>query len=1461
MANVVSRQTGSFAWFGTSETVAITSVDPAKTIVQAQYRGTEAGSDRQAFSVELASATSLQFERIDRNGDTTIEWEVIEFDDAGLTVQHLSGLAIGANAITAVDLSRTVPISSGNTTLAGDDRARNYVELELTSTTALTARYRTGWPVAGVIAQVLELPPADVESLQVVSTAAVPFAAAITSVDETKTLTFGTGYADSTDQINNNGHGTLDLASATSLAAVRSDGTATAITTDYTAYILELTGSDVQRVSEVFSPTDLSLTAAISAVDDTVTSVFAGGWAGNVRWKQGDSLTTSANSEGAFTATLSGTTGVDFERGIAGTTGGSSSPLAQVVEWGSAAGPAPAAVTGGELASVSALSEGTPALLPVAVTAAALITLSAFSEGTPTPLPVAVTGDALATVSAFDEGTRVVLPVGVTGDALATLSALSEGTPALLPVAVAGDDLATVSALDDGSPTHLAVGRTGDDLATVSAFSEGAAAAPTVVVGFSTFVPTAYSGNRDASEPGTRIAYIDPTLGSDVTGEYYYWDGTQVVDSTTGTYGTDPLNPTGAIQPFATATGHLREGGDGFTGTRHPDWVLMKRGESFPAFGSPRNVGVSPEQPALIGAYGNPADPRPTIDISSRSFFWTSAGRTRIAYTVCLSLDMDGRGAVARERGVGCLIQVNPENLVGDPHAWHWFEDMRIRATRYAVEVQAGPIGDATVTLNRCYVGDTWDDTALNQGVYNSRDNPRVRAYDSTFYRNGYPVDPTLSSDPERNILDRNFYLGGGTQLGAELSGIISAYGGSGGPQLRHGGIMQDSLVIEGYWFTSASSNGTDAQWLAARSGSSFEFRDNVQLVWQNDTPNAPSTWGSISQPGNGWIFVHGFGGTFERNIISGQVLTDLGVGAAGRDAINLEGAPSESGGVIPRDVTVRDNIVYEMPGLNVTGTVWDQITGFEYTGNVWVDRNGTGTAVDVASGIADADIGTAFDAFSDNSFYTDQAAPFDGRDLPTWLSATGVTNTGNTVAARSGAAAAEGWTAPERTLKTYCEDVLGLTVTSLTGMPEFFALAEDNRIGAWDERLTGRAVVNYIREGFALPALSGDPVVPSRSGDALATVSALDEGTAVALGPGAVTSDELATVSALDEGIVVPLAAARTGDPLATVSALDEGSPTLPLPGRNGDDLATVSALADGTPVSLPAPVTGGELATVSGLEEGIPTPPVDRSPVLGLLPWRWWLDAESDRLTTVDGQVTEWRSLGTSPVTLSDVPPFPGPDAVGGRVFFDLGDTAPDFSGAHQLAGPAGGLGSDNTDMTWWMAYRADADFDASPYAAVPFNPTTPLIGSLAVFRSPTLALVESLDGLRLLFMDGPEITASARAVVGPVPQETGTRNLFRITINTTAGTLEFAEVISGYSATVALATSDGWSEAGSGVAMGRGSWGALLAVDQVVTGATRDTVEAYLISRWLPDTFRSVIVLSTPLSRIIPLVTEIP
>lgn len=53
--------------------------------------------------------------------------------------------------------------------------------------------------------------------------------------------------------------------------------------------------------------------------------------------------------------------------------------------------------------------------------------------------------------------------------------------------------------------------------------------------------------------------------------------------------------------------------------------------------------------------------------------------------------------------------------------------------------------------------------------------------------------------------------------------------------------------------------------------------------------------------------------------------------------------------------------------------------------------------------------------------------------------------------------------------LRTYCEEVLGLTVESLTGLPEFMEGALENRLGSWDDRYTARAVVNYIREGFGL--------------------------------------------------------------------------------------------------------------------------------------------------------------------------------------------------------------------------------------------------------------------------------------------------------------------------------------------------------------------------------------------------------
>jgi hypothetical protein len=68
--------------------------------------------------------------------------------------------------------------------------------------------------------------------------------------------------------------------------------------------------------------------------------------------------------------------------------------------------------------------------------------------------------------------------------------------------------------------------------------------------------------------------------------------------------------------------------------------------------------------------------------------------------------------------------------------------------------------------------------------------------------------------------------------------------------------------------------------------------------------------------------------------------------------------------------------------------------------------------------------------------------------------------------ASRAEAAAAEGWSGPDRTLKTYLES-LGLEVTSDDGFIEFFTLARQQRKGNWQTAFTSEELNQYIRAGF----------------------------------------------------------------------------------------------------------------------------------------------------------------------------------------------------------------------------------------------------------------------------------------------------------------------------------------------------------------------------------------------------------
>jgi hypothetical protein len=338
--------------------------------------------------------------------------------------------------------------------------------------------------------------------------------------------------------------------------------------------------------------------------------------------------------------------------------------------------------------------------------------------------------------------------------------------------------------------------------------------------------------------------------------------------------------------------------------------------------------------------------------------------------------------------------------------------------------------------------------------------------------------------------------------MGHTYRNIISADGGSGGPQMRLGGLCENSLIIEGYWFSATSSNKPVNTWLAAegQKGRSAVVRNNVQFVFKYPSPRDPDTGDASdnrAQPGNGYKMGGvTFGAVAEGNIISGAMLTDdlgfaehrhgSGLGFDARHMTYQDGKTYAQKGN-----TYRGNIVYRTrSGLSVGGD-WTAVTGHRVTNNVFVVGEPARVNRDT-----DALASASQLSVQHNRFYT-------GEDLPAadWM------GEGNTVRPYADAAKAEGWPDPNRTLKRYVTEVLHLTLLDWSddprlapekvaqrveagepydpmGLKTFMAVATNMRKGGtnpipangkpswtgdypWDARFTGQAVVNWVREGF----------------------------------------------------------------------------------------------------------------------------------------------------------------------------------------------------------------------------------------------------------------------------------------------------------------------------------------------------------------------------------------------------------
>lgn len=621
---------------------------------------------------------------------------------------------------------------------------------------------------------------------------------------------------------------------------------------------------------------------------------------------------------------------------------------------------------------------------------------------------------------------------------------------------------------------------------------------------------------NDERDTGSKILFFDPEAGDNQSAQVYWWNGTHIIDSAGNTqndegeiYGTNPLEPNlNAIAPFATLTG-MRGNADGDLRIRthhrsqyrvagYPDWFLFRRGAEHTLFDGALAGGRSGMEPMVVAAYGPKEDGRAIFNPQVTTIEYN--GNERETTSNPLGAHAGGEDPVffhmvyaglelhIRIGNLGTHTARSPSGGVPTLHV----EDCKLIAAPMVYLARESYIYRSVSVFN-------FNPDAHNQGYFNSGFEAEVQFEETIFYKNGYKNDPRTHADPRRDIFSRNIYQGGGAQMGHPYRGIISADGASGGPQMRLGGICENSLIIEGYFFSSTSSNELVNPWLPGQNGRSAHVRNNVQFVYRYPNFLDPDTYDDSdnrAQPGWGYTLQGAsFGSVVEGNIISGAMLynNDEEIMALTGIGMNTDVYTYQDERIYSLlGNTIRDNIVYHTRrGLSLEGD-WSSASGNMVEDNVFVSRE----AVSERS-FSDPDLNIL--NVRSNRFYHQEEELAPGSYL----------GKNNLSLPYEDAGTREEWPDPDRTLLRYVTEVCGLSLLDWNddpwlpqdeiaprqdageaydpfGIKTFMAVATNMRWGGalavpqsgkpswegdymWDPRFTGLAVVNWVREGFGL--------------------------------------------------------------------------------------------------------------------------------------------------------------------------------------------------------------------------------------------------------------------------------------------------------------------------------------------------------------------------------------------------------
>jgi hypothetical protein len=580
---------------------------------------------------------------------------------------------------------------------------------------------------------------------------------------------------------------------------------------------------------------------------------------------------------------------------------------------------------------------------------------------------------------------------------------------------------------------------------------------------------------RSARQKGSRIIYISSAHGNDESGEFYFWDGSRLIDSQGKShdakgieYGLNPASPSPAVRPFKhwaavaprTDQGDLLSknpifGTTPVTRAGYPDWWLFARNETFDLAADFRAVvptsaanpnfvaslatsgGRSATEPQVITAYGSLCLPRPrfinpVLDFVTRfESIYTPVFRN-VIYS---SLHFDGHGITEGNSALRLLGQSAEAKAL-------LFEDIWFDAAN----INIGTKNNAEITIRRSLLTDAHSITGKirTQGIY-YEGGPKgvLRIEESILMRNGFRGDPKRFDWPPKadqvwNIYNRNIYMSGQTE--SMRSGFFDSVSmmGTSGDQFRPGMRIERNFFYQGYLMIGGSGGRPDSD------GPSGTVLDNVLQRFEgtgtNDNRGQPG-WGIELSWGANQVQV-------TRNIVTGAQHP------AKSPAIKF--SPYD---LCPYLKPTRNNRVF---------------------GNI-LDSGSAPAAISSVDGISYAQVCAqpwTFPGISNNSVYDNVLINSANRPhvyLPRQVAVGTQSNTlvrSNTMLIdRNQGLSLEHWKDPNRTLRTYLQSK-GVKVSSEDGFPEYFDIASKMQRGRWDANWTARSLVNYIRSGFDMPAL-----------------------------------------------------------------------------------------------------------------------------------------------------------------------------------------------------------------------------------------------------------------------------------------------------------------------------------------------------------------------------------------------------